>query len=359
MNRFISSLWKRLPEGVKDYLSEVAIYSFMLIIYRLNNYYWGFIKKQTWQIMLTFFLGYIILGLPYYLWIAPRIKNRKPRARIVLRFISRYLKSYLSYLKSFNSAKLAHIPPADKVTKVSILFLLVKLYYIPIMLNFVIGHTIDLPRRWQILKIAVTHGGNAFEAFYFFALSFMFFWDTLYYSFGYLVESRYLDNEVRSVEPTVFGWFVALGCYPPFNDLVSRYLPWHPNESAYYGNQTLTVIFRLLIIALTFIYLWATLALGAKCSNLTNRGIVDRGPYAYVRHPAYISKNLAWWLMILPQLSLAKLLHISGWAPILSGLGWSLIYFFRAITEERHLIEDPDYQKYCKKVRWRFIPYVF
>ena len=40
-------------------------------------------------------------------------------------------------------------------------------------------------------------------------------------------------------------------------------------------------------------YALASIALNFKSSNLTNRGIVARGPYAIVRHPAYITKNLA------------------------------------------------------------------
>ncbi len=32
------------------------------------------------------------------------------------------------------------------------------------------------------------------------------------------------------------------------------------------------------------------------------------------------------------------------------------IYYARAITEERHLSRDPEYQLYMKKVPYRFIP---
>jgi protein-S-isoprenylcysteine O-methyltransferase Ste14 len=36
----------------------------------------------------------------------------------------------------------------------------------------------------------------------------------------------------------------------------------------------------------------------------------------------------------------------------------SAIYYWRAITEERHLSEDAEYRVYAKKVRYRFIPRV-
>ncbi len=50
------------------------------------------------------------------------------------------------------------------------------------------------------------------------------------------------------------------------------------------------------------IFSWASIALGFKASNLTNRGIVTHGPYAFVRHPGYAAKNFAWWLGALPVL---------------------------------------------------------
>ena len=92
------------------------------------------------------------------------------------------------------------------------------------------------------------------------------------------------------------------------------------------------------------------LSLGTKCSNLTNRGIVTRGPYRFVRHPAYISKNLAWWITLIP---------IFGFYAFLSMFVWSFVYYLRAITEERHLIKDLDYQEYCRNVKYRFIPGVY
>jgi hypothetical protein len=38
---------------------------------------------------------------------------------------------------------------------------------------------------------------------------------------------------------------------------------------------------------------------------------------------------------------------------------WSAIYHLRAITEEKHLKKDPEYARYVKKVKWRYIPEVY
>jgi protein-S-isoprenylcysteine O-methyltransferase Ste14 len=178
----------------------------------------------------------------------------------------------------------------------------------------------------------------------------LFFVDTLIFTFGYTFESGIFKNKLRSVEPTFFGWVVALACYPPFNWLTGKLLGWYSNDYYSFNNPIYTFIFRILLIVLISIYVWASIALGTKASNLTNRGIVSKGPYSMVRHPAYISKNLVWWTSIIPLGSIPAILSMAG---------WSLIYHLRAITEERHLRKDPDYLEYCQKVKYRYIPGIY
>jgi protein-S-isoprenylcysteine O-methyltransferase Ste14 len=152
------------------------------------------------------------------------------------------------------------------------------------------------------------------------------------------------------VEPTILGWAVALICYPPFNGLLTKYMPWYANDYVIFFNNALTFIIRIIILLLLGIYLSATFALGTRCSNLTNRGIVSRGPYKFIRHPAYIGKNLAWWITIIPVMSVPAFLSMSM---------WSIVYHLRSITEERHLMKDPDYQLYAKIVKYRYIPGIY
>jgi protein-S-isoprenylcysteine O-methyltransferase Ste14 len=223
----------------------------------------------------------------------------------------------------------------EKEEKVALLFILVKLFFLPTMVNFFYNNL------WGLLN-----GQSNFQWYPFF-LTFLFTIDTLIFTIGYMFESPKLRNVVKSVEPTFFGWFVALICYPPFNSIVGSYVPWGANDQVLFWTSGWTLFFRIIMILLLVIYVWASLALGLKSSNLTNRGIVTRFPYSIVRHPAYISKNLIWWLSMLPVMNLAFFLGMSF---------WTIIYFLRAWTEERHLKQDPDYLKYCEKVKWRFIP---
>ena len=108
-------------------------------------------------------------------------------------------------------------------------------------------------------------------------------------------------------------------------------------------------------------YVSASVSLFTKASNLTNRGIVSRFPYNIVRHPAYISKISLWWLASFCVIKnfLISQMYLKTFLYIIVALLWTFIYFLRAITEERHLLQDPEYRDYTKIVKYRFIPYVF
>jgi hypothetical protein len=69
------------------------------------------------------------------------------------------------------------------------------------------------------------------------------------------------------------------------------------------GSPRLTLAFSIALVLLTAVYAWATVAFGLRFSNLTHRGILTHGPYRWTKHPAYLSKNLFWWLSALPLLT--------------------------------------------------------
>ena len=78
--------------------------------------------------------------------------------------------------------------------------------------------------------------------------------------------------------------------------------------------------------------------------------VISTGPYAWVRHPMY-SGVLVWF-------GAAPLALGSWWALIFIALMASVLYF-RIRGEERHLLAQlPGYEDYCRKVRWRLIPYI-
>lgn len=170
---------------------------------------------------------------------------------------------------------------------------------------------------------------------------------------GYLLTFRPLDAHIRSGNPFLAGWVAALICYPPF---VNAFMG--PGGTIQYeydtagwgfwfaGNSPLLWVWAAWLVFLTAVYAWATVAFGIRFSNLTYRGVVTNGPYAFTRHPAYLSKNLFWWCSTLPFLvttgSLTEAVRNTVFLACVSG-----IYYWRARTEEAHLLaEDAKYRAY-------------
>ena len=228
---------------------------------------------------------------------------------------------------------------------------LVKGFFLPLMAMFMFHHVTTVQQL--MVNVSTPMDGIPLCNWFLDLLyNLLFVVDTSIALVGYGLELKWLGNKTRSVEPTMFGWAVALMCYPPFNQTSSIYFPLYDNQDFYIQFTDEQKIFiRIIIIFLYGIFVWGTLALGVKFSNLSNKGIVGRGPYKYIRHPAYASKNIAWWF--------EHLQYMKGGHNILPLICWNMIYALRAFTEERNLRRDPDYRAYMKKVKYRFIPGVF
>ena len=115
---------------------------------------------------------------------------------------------------------------------------------------------------------------------------------------GYSIASRWLGNRTKTVDMSFSGWFFVLLCYPPMNSgFTDQFIGYGriQTEQLLTSEMALMIIMPI-ILACFFVYVWATAALGFKFSNLTNRGIINHGPYQFLRHPAYSMKNLAWWI---------------------------------------------------------------
>lgn len=218
----------------------------------------------------------------------------------------------------------------------------VKGFFLPLM-------SVYLNEEMQALfniSSAISHGHwSSFDLFY--HLSYCA--DLLFCVVGYATSMRLLDSQIRSVEPTVFGWLVALMCYQPFYSVISKYYLQY-DDSIYWDNWLqpwpgVRAVWGVLIIVLTCTYALCTVSFGLRFSNLTHRGIITAGPYRFSKHPAYLAKNLSWWLISVPFISdqgfTAGLRNCC-----LLGL-LNLVYYARARTEERHLSRDPVYVAYA------------
>jgi len=246
--------------------------------------------------------------------------------------------------------------------RVALLATLLKAFFGPMM---TMSMMIFSMRAWANGSAIVASGAFGagllplFDAHgFWFLMQLILFVDVFVFAVGYLVEMPRLGNQIRSVDPTLLGWGAALLCYPPFNQLSGAILGSSLTDFPRFEDPMTHVILNALLLALMAIYTSASVALGFKASNLTHRGIVARGPYALIRHPAYVCKNMAWWIGSLPLVGVAFAQSwLDGVLAVASVTGWTLLYVLRALTEEDHLRSvDGAYAAYAAKVRYRFIP---
>ena len=81
------------------------------------------------------------------------------------------------------------------------------------------------------------------------------------------------------------------------------------------------------------------------------RGTITRGPYSFIRHPAYLGE--------LAMVTACVLAVPPNWGqPIVLVLA-SVLFVARIRVEERLLMTGHAYQSYCRKVRWRLVPFVW
>ena len=190
-------------------------------------------------------------------------------------------------------------------------------------------------------------------AFAGFMIGFLFLIDVQIATVGYLLTMKPLDSHIRSANPFMQGWVAALICYPPLvlmsqNATIDYHVDTAEWSYWFADYPVLLSIWAALLIWLTGIYAWATVAFGLRFSNLTYRGVITHGPYAWTKHPAYLSKNTFWWCLTLPFLTTSGDM-IEGVRNTLMICVVSLIYYWRARTEEAHLrLEDPAYVEYEK-----------
>jgi isoprenylcysteine carboxyl methyltransferase (ICMT) family protein YpbQ len=220
---------------------------------------------------------------------------------------------------------------------------LVKAFFLPLMLVWMHGESRTLIRfdfasmSWSNLRL------------YDFMYSLIFGVDLILATIGYVLSFRVIDTHVRTAEPTMTGWVVALFCYQPFYGLFESQFVRYSSDFAF-GTwlapwTTLRWVWAGAIVALISIYTLATVAFGVRFSNLTHRGILTNGPYRFTKHPAYVTKNLSWWLISIPFIPHTGALEAIRHSICLGCI--NTIYFLRARTEERHLSRDPTYVAYA------------
>src|ERR1019366_4098323 len=95
---------------------------------------------------------------------------------------------------------------------------------------------------------------------------------------GYALSFRVIGTPLRSAEPTMIGWVVALFCYQPFYSLMETQFVRYSNDFGFgawlAAWPTVRWIWAGTIVLLIGTYSLATVAFGVRFSNLTHRGIL-------------------------------------------------------------------------------------
>ncbi len=371
---------------VKHYLCSVAVYGTAYILLLFNPFFSSVSTDLTKEIFKIFYLGYILIAPIIYFYYRPKSLWKSHNIEIF-----NYIKRVFLKIPQLHSLSVEEIKTElesfkpSYLEKQSLMLIFIKFFFGVLMVSSFTKNLDAIIARLESYSmltgmIKKTLINTDFESFkttiwtykdflYNNLILFLFTIDLSVFCFGYLSELSILKNKIRSVETTAAGLFFCLICYPPFIAINQEFikLPQNDNYAAFGDiNSPLTWICRIPAIIFLIIYVCASIALGTKASNLTNRGTVSKFPYNIVRHPAYISKNMFWLLTIVPMFIvdfnsfgfnipnyLTRLLLV-----IIAMIAMVTVYYFRALTEERHLIKDPEYQEYTKKVKYRFIPFI-
>ena len=221
---------------------------------------------------------------------------------------------------------------------------LVKAFFIPLMVVWMHGEASKL------ITFDLAHAAWTNLRAYDFLYDLIFGVDLLFCTCGYILSFRVIDTHVRSAEPTMYGWVVALFCYQPFYSLMeAQYVRYSQDYGfgTWLGDAPVAVRWAWAgtILALISIYSLGTVTFGVRFSNLTHRGILTNGPYRFTKHPAYITKNLSWWLVSVPFVPHTGVVDAIRHSLLLGCV--NTIYFLRAKTEEAHLSRDPTYVEYA------------
>ncbi|HEV2867415.1 MAG TPA: DUF1295 domain-containing protein [Allosphingosinicella sp.] len=300
-------------------------------LYCIARWYWDGPYLFAMQVLGFGAIPMLVLSIPYVLWLDRRLVEPRDGA--------------------WNFGQLL-IGRADLVDRGALYDFFrawaVKGFFLAFMISIVPGNwafTIHAEREWILgspVNLALWLIGAMFTI------------DVVLATVGYVLTLKPLDAHIRSANPYAAGWTAALMCYPPFilmnpggpleyhintagpNGWI-QWLDGHPVALALVGGW---------LVFLTAVYAGATVAFGLRFSNLTHRGILTHGPYAWTKHPAYVSKNLFWWCAVLPFLATTgnpvDMIRNTALLALVSG-----VYYWRARTEERHLGADPAYREYA------------
>lgn len=316
--------------------------------FEINFVNYFFFQISNYKLFFNACIIYFIVQSIYYLY----AEEKPSRPVLTLSLIKKYFTFTLS--------------TATKTEKSAFMNVLIKFIFVPLMFMWIFEN------GWNMLHSLsnmINYINTNYENFYYFywnnlhwfLLSTILLVDVVIFTVWYMVELKSLKNEIKTIDPSLIWWISVLLCYPVTNTITSLFIT-DLDKVKEFGSVMInlwwSVFYGLVFLVFMSLYAWSSVALMFKASNLTNRGIVDRWPYKYVRHPAYVWKNMAWIIWFFPILInyILQSNYKMSIIIVFSTIVRILIYHLRAVTEEQHLLQDSDYVAYKNKVKYRYIP---
>ena len=353
----------------KHYLSSLLIYGLILAFIAFCPVYTDTIENPKFD-YITFFVIYYFL----YLVIAPIIFYAlKPKSILQSKSVA-VIKYFIRFCKRTTSTKefLDNIEPKE-FEKQAFMSFFIKAFFgvasvILLCNNYIpsLGYNLDFLKVMFQQAILYMQSGNTYGGVVQYILDTGDMWlkliftvTTLVYALSYLTELDLFRNKIKSADTTPLGVLSCIICYYPIVILTNKVIFITGDSLLAINNQSLLAALNLLAILVNLFSLVAILRLGTRVGNLTNRGIVTGFPYNIVRHPDYTMQICYIIITTIPLYFMPVEVAGSKFFITVGTLAWILIYYIRAITEERHLMKDEKYQQYVKKVKYRFIPKVF
>lgn len=368
---------------LRHYICSLVLYGFALMLFYFNPWFKNFLTVQFINIDLTPLLGCLYL---FYLILAPIIFFIiKPKD--ILNSENVLILNYFKKLFTFkffdiNTSRqqiidfFQFIKPNSEEAK-ALFWYFSRLYFLPVMIsmtaNFLImgidiftklmfmysTYVIDPVRfiGYSTSKMLAIYRDSILLCLFFFTCAI----EAGVYSLSYFVNCF---CKVKSVDMSAFGVISCLCCYIPFKSIVDIFIIPYPENitilTSLESESAFTWLISIVIYLLCLITICSMISLFLRASNLSNRGIVTKFPYNIVRHPLYSAKIVFIWTMIIYIISIQLFSNVKTpenivFGALVYGFCYTLIYFFRAVTEERHLYVDDEYKKYCEKVKYRFI----
>jgi protein-S-isoprenylcysteine O-methyltransferase Ste14 len=309
-----------------------ATWAAIAFLYSAGRFYWDGTYLFSMKVLAYSAVPLLVLSVPYVIWLDRRLNEPRDGAwhfgqlivgsgaQVDREMVSEHFRSWA--IKAFFSAFMIAIVPGNWFNTVN-------------------------PAAADILANPVNLS--------LWLVSAMFMIDVTFATVGYVLTMKPLDAHIRSANPYAAGWMAALICYPPFILMnAGGPLDYHPGTAGQDGwthwldgSPLLLALVGAVLVFLTAVYAWATVAFGIRFSNLTHRGVLTHGPYAWTKHPAYVSKNLFWWLAVMPYFATTgSLVDMVRNSFILAAV--AAVYYWRAKTEEAHLSADPAYRDYAE-----------